>query len=220
MPLPESDLRQLRAIVKKWGDIQAEIKRAEQISRLSVGPSINELRYAGRILVSALAQELDHTPIEFSESEEELDHSQSLSTRIAIADQYLTNAENDISDSLFYFFQKRADDINRAYGASAVEEKRPGYMNFLEDLEKSRQLIIESRRDLSKRPENYEKLKPLREKLIASYFDLQKSDAMMAIEVHKHERETKRYKIKTKRYKILSIALAAALVLALTLHFR
>ena len=59
MPLAESDIKTLRLIVKKWCDIQAEIKRAEQVSRLSVGAAINELRYAGRILVAALAQELD-----------------------------------------------------------------------------------------------------------------------------------------------------------------
>ena len=112
MPLSEADLNRLRSIVAQWGNVQAEIKRAEQISRLSVGPSINELRYAGRILVAALVQELDPTPIAFSEEEEELDPEQALSERIAIASQYLTNADNDISDSLFYFFQKRADDIN------------------------------------------------------------------------------------------------------------
>lgn len=211
MPLSEADLNRLRSIVAQWGNVQAEIKRAEQISRLSVGPSINELRYAGRILVAALVQELDPTPIAFSEEEEELDPEQALSERIAIASQYLTNADNDISDSLFYFFQKRADDINSAYGAGAVKARNPEYGSFLEDLDASRELIIESRRDLSKRKENYAKLKPIRERLIENYFELQKSDALMAIEIRKHE-------LAQKKFKNISMVLAILLAISVLLN--
>jgi hypothetical protein len=212
MTLSDNDLESLRSIVVQWGDIQAEIKRAEQISRLSVGPSINELRYAGRILVSSLVQELDPEQTPLSTKEEELDHSQNLSERIAIAKQYLINADNDISDALFYFFQKRADDINRTYGAGAVKARNPEYGSFLDNLKDSRHLIIESRRNLNKRNENYSKLKPIREQLIANYFELQKSDALMAIEIRRHELETK-------KYKTVCAALAAIIVVLTALFF-
>ena len=212
MPLAESDIKTLRLIVKKWCDIQAEIKRAEQVSRLSVGAAINELRYAGRILVAALAQELDPDSIIYNTQEEGLNQSQSISERIVIAEQYLTNADNDISDSLIYFFQKRADDINYTYGAKAVVERNPGYEKFLQYLGESRSLIIESRRNLWKRKECYEKLKPLREKLIVNYFELQKSDVMMAIEIRKHE-------IKTRKFRQISIILGSILLLSLVAHF-
>lgn len=187
MALTDQDKIRLKSIVKYWGDIQAEIKRAEQISRLSIGPSVNELRYAGRILVSALVKELDPSLNVYSAKEDELEPSQTMAEKIAIAEQYLMNADNDISDALFYFFQKRADDINARYGAQAVIFRSSAYEPFLKKLDTSRDLIIESRRDPTKRKENYEKLKPIREYLIANYFDLQKSDALMAIEIRKHD---------------------------------
>jgi hypothetical protein len=194
MALTEEDKNRLKHIVKYWGDIQAEIKRAEQISRLSIGPSINELRYAGRILVSALVKELDPSLVDLSVEEDELTSSQKMIEKIAIAEQYLMNADNDISDALFYFFQKRADDINARYGAKAVIERSSAYGVFLKNLDMSRNLIIESRRDTGRRKENYKNLKPIREKLIKDYFEVQKADALMAIEIKKHVLEKNRLK--------------------------
>lgn len=197
----------------RWSDVQAEIKRAEQISRLAVGPSVNELRYAGRILVAAFVKELDQKPIPLNEKEEEDINSFTFSEKIAIADQYLINADNDISDSLFYFFQSRADDINGRYGSGAVVKRHEPYQAFLDDLKLSRDLIIESRRNVEKRKENYKKLKPIRERLISGYFDLQKSEALMAVELYKKDREIK-------RYQIISAVLVALVVAGVIFSFR
>lgn len=181
----ESDVEQLRGIVAHWSEIQAEIKRAEQISRLSVGPAINELRYAGRMLVAAFVKELDLAPLPLDQEEEEDLNGTTLAEKIVIAEQYLTNADNDISDSLFYFFQKRVDDLNARYGAAAIEKRHEGYTTFLTRLEEARILIIESRRDTRLRKGNYAKLKVIRETLIRDHFDLQKADAIMSIELFK-----------------------------------
>lgn len=184
----ETDVKKLRAIVTYWSDIQAEIKRAEQISRLAVGPAINELRYAGRILVAAFVKELDLAPIPLSTEEKEDINGTTLLEKIAIAEQYLTNADNDISDSLFYFFQKRVDDLNARYGAAAIVSRHEKYATFLTRLEEARILIIESRRDVRLRKKNYASLKVIRETLIEDYFDIQKSDAIMNIELSKLNR--------------------------------
>lgn len=195
MNISDVDKQRLRQIVSKWSDVQAEIKRAEQISRLAVGPSVNELRYAGRILVSAFVKELDPTPIPLNDKEELNLNEISFSEKIVIADQYLTNAENDISDSLFYFFQSRADEINDRYGAKAVTDRNPNYQTFLDGLKISRDLIIESRRNIEMRKKNYTKLKPIREQLIVNYFDLQKSDALMSLEIFEKDAQIRRYRV-------------------------
>lgn len=184
----KSEIEKLRAIITYWSEIQAEIKRAEQISRLAVGPAINELRYAGRTLVAGFVKALDLHPIPLDPEEEEDINGTSLSEKITIAEQYLVNADNDISDSLFYFFQKRVDDLNARYGAAAIEARHEGYTSFLTRLEEARVLIIESRRDIRLRKKNYAKLKIIRETLITDHFDLQKADAIMSIELAKINR--------------------------------
>lgn len=190
----KQDTDRLRDIVTYWSEIQAEIKRAEQISRLAVGPAVNELRYAGRMLVAAFVKELDINPIPLDAKEEEDLNGTSLAEKIVVVEQYLTNADNDISDALLYFFQKRVDDLNSRYGAAAIEARHPKYTAFLKHLDEARILIIESRRDIRIRKKNYKKIKIIRETLIEDYFDLQKADAIMNIELYKINRVQKRFK--------------------------
>lgn len=208
----ETEVAKLREIVSYWSDIQAEIKRAEQISRLAVGPSINELRYAGRILVAAFVKALDLNPLPLNEEEEEDINGTTLLEKITVAEQYLTNADNDISDSLFYFFQKRADDLNSRYGAKAIETRYAKYSSFLKRLDQSRELIIESRRDVRLRKKNYAKLKEIRETLIVDYFDLQKADAIMNLELAKINRTKDRYKYMALMFGGLCLLLCAFVI--------
>lgn len=189
-------LSRLKKIVKRWSRIQADIKKAEQVSRVAVGPSINELRYAGRILVSAFVEQIDGKPLTYYKDDDYTDELENTSfdDKIAIAQQYLTNADNDISDALFYFFQKRIDDINSRYGQSAVVLRYPPYQNLVENTEKSRDLIIESRKNSSLRQKNYITLRRLRNKIISNYYDLHKSDVIMTSELEKLNKKSKRYK--------------------------
>lgn len=208
----KKDTDRLRNIVTYWSEIQAEIKRAEQISRLAVGPAVNELRYAGRMLVAAFVKELDLNPIPLDAEEEEDLNGTSLAEKIVVVEQYLTNADNDISDALLYFFQKRVDDLNARYGAAAIEARHPKYTGFLKHLDEARVLIIESRRDIRIRKENYKRVKVIRETLIENYFDLQKADAIMNIELYKINRVQKRFKYLSFFLGGLCILLAVILV--------
>lgn len=208
----KKDTDRLRDIVTYWSEIQAEIKRAEQISRLAVGPAVNELRYAGRMLVAAFVKELDLNPIPLDAEEEEDLNGTSLAEKIVVVEQYLTNADNDISDALLYFFQKRVDDLNARYGAAAIEARHPKYTGFLKHLDEARVLIIESRRDIRIRKKNYKEIKVIRETLIEDYFDLQKADAIMNIELYKINRVQKRFKYLSFFLGGLCILLAVILV--------
>ena len=210
MELSEHEAARLKAIYKLWCTLQGEVKRAEQISQLAVVPAINELRYAGRILVAALAQAgADHDPAENS-GDDELD-GRPLADRLAIAEQYLTNADNDISDALIYFFQKRVDEINERFGAAAVMEKYPKYQDISDKLQKARELIIESRANLGKRQEHYKSVKEISSELIELYFDLNKSEVYSAIELERHARTQRRMKAAIG-------ALSFALVVSLVVH--
>ena len=200
---------QLVALYVQWNDVQGNLKQAEQINQLAVIPAVNELRYAGRILVHVLAsgqcgvnlakaaavdlvQEAEERGISLGKSDkkDELDE-MSLSEAIIIAKQYLKNAQHDISDALVYFFQQRVDELNSRYGAASIKSRRPEYEHIITKLRKCRELVIESRTNLSVRDKNYAEIREHTKYLIENYFILDKSDTFMAIEVAKYQSKIK-----------------------------
>ena len=140
MAPPERE--QLIALYRQWNEVQGNLKQAEQINQLAVIPAVNELRYAGRILVHVLASSYLNVDLAkdsgvdlLSEAadrgisvsdRDELD-SMSLSEAIIVGRQYLKNAQHDISDALIYFFQQRVDELNSRYGADAIISHRSQY---------------------------------------------------------------------------------------------
>ncbi len=198
-------------LYKKWGRVQGELKEAEQINQLAVIPAINELRYAGRILVAALARHSQDLDLGAETDDPEIGE-KSLEETIAIASQYITNAEHDISDALIYFFQKRADEINGRFGAKSVIARYPQYEEFINKLKEARHLIIDSRSDINKRHENYKSIKDITRYLIEAYYVLDKSDIYMSIEVEE-------YLLTNKKYKHFSIAFALVAFTAILFSF-
>lgn len=175
----------LHTLLADWNRIQGRLKRAEQISQLAVVPAINEIRYAGRMLVSALSASPEDIPNGIPTTAEAL----------VSARQYLKNADHDISDALAYFFQGRVDEINRTFGAHAVIERYPGYADLLKYLERSRELVIASRANLGSRDKNYAEIADVIEKIIENYFILDKADVFMALEMKKHQAQITRYRL-------------------------
>lgn len=184
--------KRLISVYEKWGQVQGRLKEAEQINQLAVVPAINELRYAGRLLVEALANEklgIDLKSANTTKNDENLHEA------VVIAEQYITNADHDISDALVYFFQSRADEINGRFGAGAVVKRYNEYEHFLDKLEEARKLIIRSREDISSRMESYAELEPIVRFLIGNYFILDKTDAFMSIEISQHQEAQKKMQI-------------------------
>lgn len=175
----------LQKLLADWNRIQGRLKRAEQISQLAVVPAINEIRYAGRMLVSALSALPEDIPNGIPTTAEAL----------VSARQYLKNADHDISDALVYFFQGRVDEINRTFGAHAVIERYPAYADLLKYLERSRELVIASRANLVSRDKNYAEIADVIEKIIENYFILDKADVFMALEMKKHHARITRYRL-------------------------
>lgn len=205
---------QLVALYRQWNDVQGNLKQAEQINQLAVIPAVNELRYAGRILVHVLAsgqcgvdlageaavdlaaeaKERGVTTEREDGTSDELDE-MSLNEAIIVARQYLKNAQHDISDGLVYFFQQRVDELNSRYGAAAIIERKSTYSDIVERLRQCRELVIESRTNLSLRDKNYAKIRTLTTDLIENYFELDKTDTFMAIEVAKYQETIRKLKI-------------------------
>ena len=183
--LNEDQKAKLDKLLERWNAVQGRLKRAEQISQFAVVPAINELRYAGRMLVAALANvrptEKNGIP--------------SVDDAIVVGTQYITNAEHDISDALVYFFQKKADDLNQRYGAGAIRKEYPKYGDMLGHLKAARGLVIQSRADLSKRTENYQKLNGITDQIIEEYFSLVDGEVIFALEVEHFKARIKLMKI-------------------------
>lgn len=184
----------LENLYVKWQEVQAYLKRAEQISQTAVIPAINELRYAGRILVAALAEELHDVNLNSNPDDSEL-FEQDLSSKLAIAEQYLVNADHDVSDAIIYFIQSRVDQVNFKFGAARVVKRHPQYKEILDKLQSARHLVIESRGSLKKRVGNYSDIKEIVSWLIEHFYDLNKSEALFSIELENHSRKVTFYKI-------------------------
>lgn len=179
--------KKIQEIYNRWLSVQGDLKAAEQISQLSVLPAINELRYAGRIFVVALAIEMG-IEIKVSDKDEEL-ADRTISETLAIVSQYITNAEHDISDSLLYFFQKRVDEVNLRYGAASIINKYgKGYEQLMQELAKARRLVVDSRKSLKEREKNYREIKNILNNVKKLYFNLDKAEVFMAIEVERYRR--------------------------------
>ena len=218
---------QLIALYRQWNEVQGNLKQAEQINQLAVIPAVNELRYAGRILVHVLASgqcgvdlageaAVDLTAeaaergadiAQQGDASDELDE-MSLHEAIIVARQYLKNAQHDISDSLIYFFQQRVDELNGRYGAASIIANFKQYGEMVEKLKSCRELVIASRTDLSKRDANYKEIRKNSEFLIENYFVLDKADVFIAIEVERYRTTITKLKFATATLSVLLIGLA------------
>lgn len=183
--LSEDHQTRIADLLIRWNVVQGRLKRAEQISQFAVVPAINELRYAGRMLVAALAKP--------SPSAE--DGIPTLDDAIVTASQYITNAEHDISDALIYFYQKKADDLNHRYGAGTIRKAYPEYASLLENLKEARKLVIASRGNIAKRKENYTKLVEITDEITDKYFALVDAEVLFGLEVEYFQARIKLLKV-------------------------
>jgi len=175
--LTASQRQKIGALLDRWNKIQGRIKQAELISQYAAVPAINELRYAGRMLVAALS----------NTAPTERNGLPSIDEALIIASQYLSNAEHDISDGLVYFLQEKADDLNLRFGAETIRELHPNYEVFLDQLSKARGLIVESRSNLSIRNENYDEVFRIIRNASDLYYELVDVEVLFGLEVQHYK---------------------------------
>lgn len=180
---PEQTTR-IDDLLDRWSGVQGRLKKAEQISQIAVIPAINELRYAGRMLVAAMSNTQPTTKNGLP----------SVDDAIVTAGQYITNAEHDIADALVYFYQKKADDLNARFGAQTIRVQFDRYDELLSLLKQSRNLVISSRAKFSDRQKNYKELIEVTEKLNDLYFLFVDADVLFGLEVAHYQARIKLWK--------------------------
>jgi hypothetical protein len=144
----KADLSRLLAL---WKEIEASIKQAEQISSEAQIPAINELRYASRQVFNAIVY-LDNDNLSKDEQE-------NINRRIIVAEQYLHNAEHDISDSIVTFYRQVIADVEERHGRNVITTHFPLFPLFREHIKECERLILETRGNYELRGSNYAQIR-------------------------------------------------------------
>lgn len=196
---------EIRKLFEKWQSVQAYLKRAELITQAAPIAAINELRYAGRVFSHAvlMARDLDNT---FGFEKEIHENSQTLPEAIIITNQYLRNANHDISDALVYYYSSVISSISDSFSRSVEGIDHGKIEQARSIILECKELIVESRSDLSKRSSNYEKLKENMLLMEELYPEIEKAPYKVAGKLK--YRNTFRL---TKKLEILYLAVAAAI---------
>lgn len=137
----------LDALATEWDKIEERLKEAEVQIGEAVNPSVNELRYAGRVFVDAwhVAAKKDGTEYKLEE-------------KIAVAEQYLQNAKHDITDAVCLYFNKKIKDLLERYKRSTIELGYPNLKEFLTKMDEANVIVTGSRKNRTRRREAYERL--------------------------------------------------------------
>lgn len=135
------DLRQetaarLRVLPDAWNRVESLLKLAELIRGEALIPAINELRYAGRSIVSVVGSLGEGTSIESSsEAIREIEH----------ADFHLRLARMDAIDSIILFVSEACDSMISDAGMGQFLKMSPEAETLLHLLRNAKRAIVESR---------------------------------------------------------------------------
>jgi hypothetical protein len=132
-----------------WNRIELRAKQAEQWRGEAIVASINEMRYAGRRIVDAIAL-----------AENNLDGSQDpkIEEHLIIAKSYLLNADHDITDSVSFIVLRRVSKTIDQHGLQKIEQYCPKFAEDYLLVKEANQLVLQSREERAKRIEAYNKL--------------------------------------------------------------
>jgi len=152
--MDKSQVEAVNSTFKKWNSAQAYLKEAELITQSASIPAINELRYAGRIFVSAalMARDLPNT---FDIDEALTENTKNFSDSITVTNQYIDNATHDISDALIYHYDAAVKSLVSSYGIEGLSSRFPNVKKSYDIIEECKLLIIDSRANLVNREKNY-----------------------------------------------------------------
>jgi hypothetical protein len=134
---PDSFAERVAALSRKWNEVEALLKRGEQVDDDVIIPSVNELRYAGRRLVDAYEA---YVKGDFDKAKKDID----------AADDNLNKAKHDLVDTIFYFVSENADELRCRIGEDAANSHFAKYgelFGLIKKIESQIQRSRESRED-------------------------------------------------------------------------
>lgn len=146
--MKESVWALLNEVSTEWNRIEKRAKEAESFRGEAIVASINEMRYAGRRIVDAVALLQSNNPDEIMVAR---DH-------IVIAKTYLMNADHDLTDSVIFIAHTRFIDVEKRHKIKKIKKYIPEYEQFYQSIKEAQKIVQGSREDRSKRADAYRTL--------------------------------------------------------------
>ena len=162
-----------------WNLIEERLKRAEHIRNGTNIAAINELRYAGRKLIDAWNI--------FNKDNRSKEDEDALHECIAVAKQYLINADHDISDGICLFIHSEIQAYIRKFGIKTITKYFHEFPTLLVDMGRVNQIVSNSR---SRRDERIVLYKDISDNYIPKLIDFHErliTSAELALAEEKRE---------------------------------
>lgn len=143
--------RRLEEIATLWNKVEGHLKKAERIRLEVVVGAINELRYAGRLAVDAIAIAGDPRLSDTEKAEQ-------LQQKIDEIRNNCVRSHADITDALVLFFHKHLSMNVEEFGLSTVMTHFPQYSEMVVEIKRINLFMAESREDRLARQEIYDQI--------------------------------------------------------------
>lgn len=144
--------QELTRLLRYWREIEFWIKRAENVRQEAVIPAINELRYASRQLFNAVRV--------YSETRALTDgDGHILQKRLCLAEQYLINADHDITDAIISIADELFVHIEQEFSIGEFVPFFPDYFSAKELVRECLKESEETRHNYDLRQEKYESIR-------------------------------------------------------------
>ncbi len=151
--LEKGIIEDLKETVGKWNELEKSLKLYTQKKRKYPFASINELRYAGRMVVECLAIILDNNKDKLEELEEK--DKKALYNKMSVANQYFVNAAHDLIDIVCYELNRNHQIFKSYYGNNDIDSEYTAQKKRLDGINSD---IQASRENRSEREKIYENL--------------------------------------------------------------
>jgi len=138
--------QQLADIAKLWNAIEGRLKEVEQFRSAAIVATVNEMRYASRRIVDVISR--DGQPAQGFDVHKSL----------AIAMNYLINADHDLTDSVIFFTQERVFATLKRHGRTKVERYAPEFVGLYPSMLEAQRIVKGSREDRESRIAEYNRL--------------------------------------------------------------
>ena len=176
MNFSEQHINLFEQICAEWNKVEKDIKLAEQVSGKAVIPSINELRYAGRRIVDALAK----ARVPGSEHD--------VAVLLAEARFDCHRARHDAIDVGSSIIAGECEAMVRHLGYEAILKTYPEFPALNAQLVKARRMIAHSRQNRDEREKIYAELEDVAFPGLVEKFNALKASGPIMVELAKSQR--------------------------------
>lgn len=136
----------LAELATTWNRIERRAKEYEHFQNGANVAAINEMRYAGRRIVDAIAI--------LAKNGNELE----VRDHLVVAESYLVNADHDVTDGICFVVMRRLDRVIKRYSRERIAKHYPAFWETYALVVKAQKIVQGSREDRALRKAEYAKL--------------------------------------------------------------